>query len=189
MNTKRSEHKWQIVHNKVDRVVKLLKNKLGEAGHELSEDMKLIDGIVVLLTVKPDKDHRGEPNGRIRIVFGDPGHSQTIPIRDDEVNVDGVVQALGLFLDTKKKSIDLQQKKQQYLQQNAELIQSLANKLHGSYESILDTPKCTIQNRVTLYVDNHSITMVINKLDEKQVSSIIRSLEEHVVLAKTGDNR
>jgi hypothetical protein len=188
MNPKRSEHKWQLAQNKLERIAKLLRKRLTESDHELSEDMKLLDGVVVLLQIKSDKDPKGEPNGRIRIVFGDPGHSQTIPIRDDETNIDGVVQALTLFLNTKKKSIDLEQKKQQYLQQNTELIRGLADKLHGSYELILDTPKCMIQNRVALYVDNHCITMVISKLDEKQVLSIIRSLEEHLVLAKNGEH-
>lgn len=173
MNPKKNEHKWGIAQNKIDRIERLLKARIIETEHTITDDMKLVDGVVVTLQVKADKDVKGDPNGRMRVMFGNIGERQTIPIKETETNVDGIVSALALFVKQKKQSVNLDTKRAEERIAGIKLAKELADELGGRYEDARLYTKCKIGKNIDLDFKGESIAITIRGLDKSQTKAIV----------------
>jgi hypothetical protein len=185
MNKNPNTHKWMTAANKVDRLDKLLRSELTKQGHQVSADGKIIDGAVVLLTLKADKDAHGDPSGKIRVVFGETGERQVIPIKDTEQNVESVVQAIGIFLTRKKTESErtAQELKTQELDEH--LAKEFAKEFDGNYVSVFRNVRCELGKNAILHVQNEEVSLAIHGLTSDQARSLVNEIKSYGLIKES----
>lgn len=187
MNPKKNELKWSLAQNKIDRIERILRAKLLELGYTTTDDFKIIEGVVTLLQIKADKDVRGDPNGRMRIIFGETSERQNIPIKDDNTNVDGIANAIIIFVKQKRQSFSLEKKRKQEREEAAVCAQALAQKCGGRFEETPMYIRTKIGKNIDVNFRGEEGDVTIRGLNKSQIVSLVDEINFFGLLVKEDD--